>query len=144
MIRSLSVAVLILVGGSFAYAQTGNQAIADRKALMKEHSAAGRAPTAMTKGEAPFDLAQVKASLKKLQETAVKAKGLFPDDSKTGGETRALPVIWEKKAAFMAAFDKLGADAKAAEAAIKDEASLKTEWAKVAENCNSCHKAYRK
>jgi cytochrome c556 len=143
MIRSLSVAVLILVGGTFAYAQTGNQAIADRKALMKEQSTAGRAPTAMTKGEAPFDLAQVKASLKKLQETSAKAKTLFPDDSKTG-ETRALPVIWEKKAAFLAGFDKLNADAKAAEAAIKDEASLKTEWAKVAENCNSCHKAYRK
>jgi cytochrome c556 len=144
MIRPLSVAVLIVIGGSFAYAQSmGGQAITDRKNLMKEQSAAGKDPGAMFKGEMPFDLAKVQASLKKLQETSAKAKSLFPDDSKTG-DTRALPVIWEKKAQFLAGFDKLNADAKAAAAAIKDEASFKTEWGKVAGNCGSCHKDWRK
>ena len=144
MIRSLSVAVLILACGSVAYAQSmGDKAIAERKALMKDQSAAGKEPSAMLKGEMPFDLAKVQASLKKLQETSAKAKTLFPDDSKIG-DTKALPVIWEKKAAFLANFDKLNADAKAAAAAIKDEASFKTEWGKVAGNCGGCHKEYRK
>ncbi|HXF54634.1 MAG TPA: cytochrome c [Hyphomicrobiaceae bacterium] len=144
MIRPLSVALLIAVGGSIAYAQSsGEKAIAERKALMKEQSAAGREPSAMLKGEMPFDLAKVQDALKKLQETSLKAKTLFPDDSKTG-DTRALPVIWEKKAQFLAAFDKLNADAKAAAAAIKDEASFKAEWGKVAANCAACHKEYRK
>jgi cytochrome c556 len=146
MIRVLSVAVAIAIaiGGSLAYAQSmGTQAIADRKALMKEQSAAGKGPAAMLKGDMPFDLAKVQASLKKLQETAAKAKTLFPDDSKTG-DTAALPAIWEKKADVMAKFDKLGADAKAAAAAIKDEASFKAEWGKVAGNCGGCHKVYRK
>ena len=35
-------------------------------------------------------------------------------------------------------------DAKAAQAAIKDEASFKAEWGKIGANCGGCHKAYRK
>ena len=70
-------------------------------------------------------------------------KGLFPDDTKTG-ETDALPAAFEKKADVLARFDKLAADAKAAESAIKDEASFKAEWPKVVSNCGGCHKEYRK
>jgi cytochrome c556 len=97
----------------------------------------------MNKGDAPFELPKVQASLKTIQETAVKAKDLFPDDSKTG-ETDTLPAAFEKKADLLAKFDKIGADAKAAEAAIKDEASFKAEWPKVVSNCGGCHKEYRK
>ena len=38
----------------------------------------------------------------------------------------------------------MGADAKAAHGAIKDEASFKAEWPKVVANCGGCHKEYRK
>jgi cytochrome c556 len=144
MIRMLSVTAMIAIGASFAYAQgMGSQAISDRKALMKQQAAAAKDPASMLKGEMAFDLAKVQASLKTLQETATKAKGLFPDDSKSG-DTAALPAVWEKKADFNAGFDKLGADAKAAAAAIKDEVSFKAEWAKVAGNCGGCHREYRK
>ena len=85
----------------------------------------------MIKGDAPFDIAAVQASLKTFEETAAKAKTVFPDDSKTG-ETDTLPVAFEKKADLLARFDKMGADAKAAHATIKDEASFKAEWPKVA------------
>ena len=59
-------------------------------------------------------------------------------------ETKALPVVWQKKSDFLPRFDKLAADCKAAEAAIKDEASFKTEWPKVTGNCGGCHKEFRK
>jgi cytochrome c556 len=110
---------------------------------MKTFGGAAKGPGGMAKGDAPFELPKVQASLKTIQETAVKAKGLFPDDTKTG-ETDALPAAFEKKADLMARFDKLGADAKAAEGAIKDEASFKAEWPKVVSNCGGCHKEYRK
>ena len=97
----------------------------------------------MVKGDVPFELPKVQASLKTFQETAVKAKGLFGDDTKTG-ETDTLPAAFEKKADLMARFDKLGADAKAAEGTIKDEASFKAEWPKLISNCGGCHKEYRK
>jgi cytochrome c556 len=117
--------------------------IEQRKQAMKALGGAMKDPTTMVKGEAPFDLAKVQASLKTLQETATKAKSLFPDDTKTG-ETDALPAAFTEKADLMAKFDKLAADAGAAATAIKDEATLKSEWPKVGANCGSCHKAYRK
>ena len=52
---------------------------------------------------------------------------LFPDNSKTGGETAASPKIWEDTADFKAKFVKLGNDAKAASASVKDLDSLKTD-----------------
>ena len=58
--------------------------------------------------------------------------------------TAALPEAFANKADLFAKFDKISADAKAAEAAVKDEASFKTEWQKVTSNCGGCHKAYRK
>lgn len=142
MLRFVAVAATIAVGATAVYAQ--NAATIDaRKAAMKATGGAMGAPSKMMKGEAPFDLAAVQASLKTIEENAVKSKGLFGDDSKTG-DTAALPVAFEKKADVMAKFDKTAADAKAAAAAIKDEASFKTEWPKVGANCGGCHKEYRK
>jgi cytochrome c556 len=109
---------------------------------MKGFGQATRAPTAIVKGEAPFDLAKVKASLKVFQDNSAKLKSLWPEDSKTGENTRALPKIWADKD-FLAWFDGFAKDAKAAEAAIKDEASFKAQWPKVVEYCGSCHKDYR-
>jgi secreted PhoX family phosphatase len=60
------------------------------------------------------------------------------------GDTNALPAAFDNKADVMARLDKLAADAKAAGAAIKDEASFKAEWPKVVSNCGGCHKEYRK
>ena len=97
----------------------------------------------MAKGDAPFDLSKVQAALKTIEEGADRAKNQFGDDTKTG-ETDALPVAFENKADLITRFDKLAADAKAASAAIKDEASFKSEWTKVPANCGGCHKQYRR
>jgi cytochrome c556 len=134
--------VLLALGTAVAQAQ-GAAAIKQRQDLMKGQAEALKAPTAMMKGEAPFDLAKVQASLKSLQDTAVKLKPLWPEDSKTGGNTRALPAIWTGMKDFLEWFDGLAGDAKAAAEAIKDEASFKTEWPKVVDYCGSCHKDYR-
>jgi cytochrome c556 len=142
MFRVMAVVAALAVGATAVWAQNA-AGIAARKDAMKAFGGAAKGPGGMAKGDAPFELPKVQASLKTIQETAVKAKGLFPDDTKTG-ETDALPAAFEKKADLMARFDKLGADAKAAEGAIKDEASFKAEWPKVVSNCGGCHKEYRK
>jgi len=138
----MAVVAALAVGATAVWAQNA-AGIAARKDAMKAFGGAAKGPGGMAKGDAPFELPKVQASLKTIQETAVKAKGLFPDDTKTG-ETDALPAAFEKKADLMARFDKLGADAKAAEGAIKDEATFKAEWPKVVSNCGGCHKDYRK
>jgi cytochrome c556 len=142
MIRIFAALAAVAIGATVVYAQNAD-AISVRKATMKQFGGAMKNPGGMIKGEAPFDLAAVQTSLKTLEETAVKAKTVFPDDSQTG-ETDALPIAFEKKADLFARFDKMGADAKAASGTIKDEASFKAEWPKVASNCGGCHKEYRK
>ena len=142
MLRVMAVIAALAVGATAVLAQNA-AGIAQRQEAMKAFGGAAKAPGAIAKGDAPFELAKVQASLKTIQETAAKAKGLFGDDTKTG-ETNALPVAFEKKADLFARLDKIAADAKAAEAAIKDEATFKAEWPKVVSNCGGCHKEYRK
>lgn len=142
MLRILALASVIALGATAVLAQNA-AGVTARKEAMKQYGGAVKEPGAMNKGEAPFDLAKVQASLKKIEELSVTSKTLFGDDTKTG-ETDTLPAAFENKADLFGMFDKTAAAAKAAAAAIKDEASFKAEWGKVVSNCGGCHKAYRK
>jgi len=142
MLRVVAVVAALAVGATAVWAQNA-AGIAARKEAMKGLGGANKGPGAMSKGDAPFELPKVQASLKTFEETAVKAKGLFGDDTKTG-ETDTKPEAFEKKADLFARFDKLAADSKAAAGAIKDEATFKAELPKIGANCGGCHKEYRK
>lgn len=143
MLRVAFVAALLTVCATVVTAQNLD-VIKARKEALKAMGDAAKAPGAMLKGEAPFDLAKVHAALQIYQKSAAKLPDLFPEDSKTGGDTEALPAIWENKQDFATRYPKLAADAKAAEAAIKDEASFKKVWpVLMTENCRSCHEKYR-
>ncbi len=144
MLRILSVAALIAVGATAVAAQNLD-VIKARKETLKGFGAAAKEPGAMIKGEAKFDMAKVQAALKTFQAGAAKLPDLFPDDSKTGGETEALPIIWEKKADLVDRYKKLAAESKAAEAKISDEIGFQETWPKLlGDNCGACHKIYRK
>jgi cytochrome c556 len=117
--------------------------IAARKALMKVNGDQAKIGAAMAKGEAPFDAAKVQTIFATFADSAVKAPALFPDNSKTGGDTAALPAIWENKADFDARLAKFGTDAKAAQADVKDLATFKAVWSGlIRKNCSACHEKY--
>ena len=141
MLRYVAVAAAIAIGATAVYAQNA-AGITARKDALKAMGGATGTMAKMAKGEAPFDNAAAQGALKTIETKALELKGLFGDDTKTG-ETKALPVAFEKKADVMARFDKLSADAKAAQAAVKDLDSLKGELGKVGANCGGCHKEYR-
>lgn len=144
MIRYLSVAALVAAGATIAYAQgAATGPIAERKAAMKAVAGANKSVGDMAKGDAPFDAAKVAAAYKTMEDNFTKAKSLFPDNSKTGGDTAAMPAVWEKKADFMAKLDKAAADAKKTAAAVKDLESLKSNHSEFAKSCGGCHKDYR-
>jgi len=139
---------IVLAVGAVALAVTAVAAqsdpIAARKALMKKNGDEAKAAAAMVKGEAPFDAARAHTIFATFADSAAKAPALFPDNSKTGGDTAALPAIWENKADFDARFVKFGKDAKEAEGKVKDLDSLKATWGGFAkENCGGCHEKYR-
>jgi cytochrome c556 len=120
-----------------------SDAIAQRRALMKSDGIAAKKLYDMAKGAAPFNLKVAQESLNTMAEAAEKTPLLFPDDSKSGGGTAALPTIWENKADFDARFAKFRKDVATAINATKDEITFKTVAPTVFENCGGCHELYK-
>lgn len=141
MRRLVLIATVAAIGVGAAFAQSA--AIGQRKDIFKSWGGALRPVGPMLRGEAPFELAKVQDAVKLIADKAGDVSKLFPADSKEGGETKALPNIWTDNAKFQGIFTKLAADAKAAQGAIKDEASFKTEMPKVLGNCGACHNEFR-
>ena len=139
MRRLVTAGLLMALGIGAGLADDPIQA---RKSLMKANGAATKTAVGMLKGAAPFKLEDVQAALKSYVEAADKAPALFPAGSDKG-DTHALPAIWANKADFDARFAKLGADSKAAMAAITDEASFKAKFPPVLKSCGDCHELYR-
>jgi len=139
--RTAIVAVSVALGAYAAVAQV--DAIATRKQVMKGVGDQTKAGGGMAKGEASYDQVKAQAIFTTYVEAAEKMPSLFPDNSKTGGETAALPAIWEKMDDVKAKFVKFGADSKAALASIKDLDSFKAAFSAVTKNCGGCHENYR-
>jgi cytochrome c556 len=141
MIRTVLVTAALAIGVTAVAAQS--DPIAARRALMKANGDQAKIASAMAKGDAPFDLAKAKAVFASFQEAGEKAPALFPDNSKTGGDTAALPKIWEDKADFNAKLAKFAADAKAADASVTDLDSFKAAMGGIGKDCGGCHELYR-
>jgi cytochrome c556 len=143
MFRRSSIAFAILLFGVAAVAAEDDP-IAARKALMKANGDQAKIAGDMAKGAVPFDLDAAHKIFTTFENAAAKMPGLFPDDSKTGGKTEADPKIWDNMADFKARFQKLGEDAKAADASVKDLDSFKAAIGNIGKNdCGGCHQNYR-
>jgi len=142
MIRFWIAVAGVAIGVSTLCAQT--DPIAARKALMKGNGDQSKIANDMFNGKRPFDLGAAKKAFATFAEAGEKAPALFPDSSKTGGDTAALPAIWENKADFEARLAKLARESKAAAEATKDFDSFKAQFGELRKNCGGCHKTYRK
>jgi cytochrome c556 len=145
MIRSMFAVVSIAavaLGVSIAVAQ--QDVIKERKDIMKGNGDQAKIGAAMAKGEQPFDLAAAQKIFATYVDAAAKMPNLFPDNSKTGEDTAALPKIWEDMADFKARFAKFGDDAKAAQGSVKDLDTFKAAFGDIGKNdCGGCHQLYR-
>jgi len=145
MIRSMFAVVSIAavaLGVSVAVAQ--QDVIKERKDIMKGNGDQAKIGAAMAKGEQPFDLAAAQKIFATYVDAAAKMPNLFPDNSKTGEDTAALPKVWEDMADFKARFVKFGDDAKAAQGSVKDLDTFKAAFGDIGKNdCGGCHQLYR-
>lgn len=142
MIRTVFAIAAIALGVSVAAAQ--QDPIAARKSLMKANGDQAKIGVAMMKGEAPFDLDKARQMFATFEDAAAKMPALFPDNSKTGGETAADPKIWENVDDVKARFAKLGTDAKEAVAKVTDLDGFKAAFGSIGKNdCGGCHEKYR-
>lgn len=142
-----SIALLIaatLAVGAVGYATAQNLApITQRRALLKEIGDSTGPIGPMLRRERPFELAPVQAFLTIAARNAPQLPALFPPDSRTGGETRALPALFERKAEVDALFGRLATAAAAARTGITDEATFRAQLPAVLAICGECHRAFR-
>ena len=142
MIRIISALAAAAIGATAVHAQN-TEAIALRQATMKQYGRAMVVLGKIAKGDSAFDLSTIQASLRTIEETSLKAKTVFPENSKLG-ETNTLPAAFKRKSDLFARFDALARDASAAYSAIADETSFRAEWPKLNLHCVRCHKDYKK
>jgi cytochrome c556 len=141
MKRSVIVAAILAIAAGAVVAQV--DIIKERREIMKGVGKATGDLAKVMKGEAAFDLKQAQDAVKIYADAGKKMPKLFPDNTKVGGDTAALPKIWEAKADFEAKFAKLKADAEKLGPTVKDEASFKAAFGEVTKNCGGCHETYR-
>ena len=144
MSNRLFVAAALLMSLAATAVVAQSDPIAARKALMKGNNDGARSAIAMMRGSEPFNAAKVDAAFAQWAETAQKLPGLFPDNSKTGGNTRASPKVWQNKADFdakAAEFGKAVADNREKAKASVD--GLKAAIPVIGKTCDNCHADYR-
>jgi cytochrome c556 len=141
MLRVIWLLAAIALGVTAVTAQS--DPIAARQELMKANGRQAKLGSNMGKGEALFDVAKAKEIFATFMDAANKMPNLFPENSKTGGETAAAPEIWQHMDDVKARFAKLAADSKAAQESVTDLDSFKAAFRTVGQNCQECHERYR-
>jgi cytochrome c556 len=141
-IRITLTVLAVVLGVGAAAAQS--DPVKTREDLMKANNNNAKAVVQMVKGQKPFDAKAVEAAFAQWADTAKQLPNLFPPESKTGGDNRASPKIWENMADFkakIADFAKVVADNQAKAVASLD--GLKVAVNAVGKSCGDCHESYR-
>ena len=135
---------IIILSLSFslsANAQTVEEIIKGRKAMFSENYQNGKKISILLKSN---KIEEAKPLMKKISDNYIKLLDYFPENTKEGFKTEALPSIWENKDEFNALMQKASDDmiklAKAIDTA-EDLRAVQKElmWG----NCSSCHNRFR-
>jgi|TARA_A100001037_G_C15050805_1_gene590046 pentatricopeptide repeat protein len=140
---TIILSLIMVFSGSLANAELSvEDIIKSRKALFsKNYSTAKRVQSFSSNGD--FD--EAIELMKEMNENYITLLDLFPENSKEGFKTEALPIIWEEKDAFNALMQKSADDMIKLTSIIEDADDIrgtlgKLMWA----NCKACHSKYRK
>ena len=124
-----------------ANAQTVEEIIKGRKAMFSENYQNAKKISILLKSK---KIEEAKPLMKKISDNYKKLLDYFPENTKEGFKTGALPSIWENKDEFNALMQKASDDmiklAKAIETA-EDLRAVQKElmWS----NCTACHSRFR-
>ena len=124
-----------------ANAQTVEEIIKGRKAIFSENYQNAKKISILLKSK---KIEEAKPLMKKISDNYIKLLDYFPENTKEGFKTEALPSIWENKDEFNALMKKASDDmiklAKAIETAEDLRAAQKElMWS----NCTACHSRFR-
>ena len=139
--KLLITAFAFILGSTFVYAQSVEEIIKGRKALFsKNYSTAKRVQAFASKG----DFEKAKTLMIEMSENYKNLVQYFPENTKEGFKTEALPSIWENKDEFNNLMKKSSNDmiklTKIIETSDDVKGTLgKLMWA----NCKACHSKFR-
>ena len=122
-------------------ADSVEEIIKGRKAMFSENYQNGKKISILLKSK---KIEEAKPLMKKISDNFLKLLDYFPDNTKEGFKTEALPSIWENKDEFNALMQKASDDmlklAKAIDTADDLRAIQKDlMWS----NCSACHNRFR-
>ena len=139
--KLLIITFTFILGSTFVYAQSVEDIIKGRKAMFSENYQNGKKISILLKSGKKEE---AKPIMKKMSDNYKKLLDYFPENTKEGFKTEALPSIWENKDEFNALMQKASDDmlklAKAIDTA-DDLRAIQKElmWS----NCSACHNRFR-
>ena len=140
--KKIFILLLLLSFSNSSYAnQSVEEVIKGRKAMFSENYQNGKKISILLKSK---KIEEAKPLMKKMSDNYKKLLDYFPENSKEGFKTEALPSIWENKDEFNALMQKASDDmiklAKAIDTA-EDLRAVQKElmW----NNCSACHNRFR-
>ena len=124
-----------------ANAQTVEEIIKGRKAMFSENYQNAKKISILLKSKR---IEEAKPLMKKISDNYIKLLDYFPENTKEGFKTEALPSIWENKDEFNALMKKASDDMIKLAKAIETAEDLRATQKKLMwSNCSACHSRFR-
>ena len=121
--------------------QSVEEIIKGRKAMFSENYQNGKQIRILLKQK---KIEEAKPLMKKISDNYIKLLDYFPDNTKEGFKTEALPSIWENKDEFNALMQKASDDMIKLTKAIDTAEDLRAVQKELMwNNCSACHKKFR-
>ena len=139
--KLLIVAFTFIFGSTLVNAQSVEEIIKGRKAMFSENYQNGKKISILLKSGKKEE---AKPIMKKISDNFKKLLDYFPENTKEGFKTEALPSIWENKDEFNALMQKASDDMLKLAKAIDTADDLRViqkdlMWS----NCSACHNRFR-
>ena len=140
-IKTIVVAIFILISQQLYAAQSVEEIIKGRKAMFSENYQNAKKISILLKSK---KIEEAKPLMKKISDNYKKLLDYFPENTKEGFKTEALPSIWENKDEFNALMQKASDDMLKLAKAIDTAENLRAVQKELMwSNCSACHSKFR-
>ena len=140
-IKTIVVAIFVLISQQLYAAQSVEEIIKGRKAMFSENYQNAKKISISLKSK---KIEEAKPLIKKISDNYKKLLDYFPENTKEGFKTGALPSIWENKDEFNALMKKASEDMIKLAKAIETAEDLRAVQKKLMwSNCSACHSKFR-
>ena len=139
--KLLIITFTFILGSTLVYAQSVEDIIKGRKAMFSENYQNGKKISILLKSGKKEE---AKPIMKKMSDNYKKLLDYFPENTKEGFKTEALPSIWENKDEFNALMQKASNDMLKLVKAIDTADDLRAIQKELMwSNCSACHNRFR-